>query len=136
MKLTSSKKYTIKLYLSIFFVVQIIGLQFLKNSPEFVENFYSKGLFIGISKLMRFTLSWIPFSFGDVFYTVVILYAIRWFFVNFKRIYKDTKKWLLDVLSSVSILFFAFHFFWGYNYYRVPLQESLNLKTEKAQIFL
>ena len=130
MKLTLTKKYAIKLYLIIFFIVQIIGLQFLKNSPEFVESFYSKGLFIWISKLMRYTLGWIPFSVGDVFYTIFILYSIRWFFINFKRIYKDTKKWLLDVLSSVSVLFFAFHFFWGFNYYRIPLQESLNLKKE------
>ena len=123
-----SKKYKIKLYLCIFLIIQIVGIQILKSAPEVIEFYYSKGLYLGISKLLRYSLGWLPFSLGDLFYSITVLYSIRWFFINFRRIYRDTKKWSLDVFSSISILYFAFHLFWGFNYYRLPLHQNMELK--------
>jgi hypothetical protein len=98
--------------------------------PEFIECYYSEGVYPYISKLFRYTLGWIPFSFGDLVYAFAIIYSIRWFYVNRKRLRKDTKQWVVDVFSAVSIIYFAFHLFWGLNYYRLPLHKSLNLKSE------
>jgi len=75
-------------------------------------------------------LGWIPFSFGDLVYAFAIIYIVRWIFKNFKRIKTDTKNWFIDVFSAISIVYFAFHLFWGLNYYRLPLYKSLGLKSE------
>ncbi len=75
-------------------------------------------------------LGWIPFSFGDLVYGFAIIYIIRWVFKNFKRLRTDTKNWFIDVFSAASILYFAFHLFWGLNYYRLPLHKSLGLNSE------
>lgn len=109
---------------------QILLISILKHYPEFVEQFYSNGLYVFISNLNRYMFGWIPFSIGDVFYTLAGIYLIRWLFINRKRIINDTKNWLLDVGATLSIAYFAFHILWAYNYYRQPLYKSLNLNAD------
>ncbi len=79
---------------------------------------------------MRYVFGWLPISVGDILYTLLSLYIIRWLIVNRKRIIKDTKHWFLDVLSAISIGYFAFHLLWAFNYYRLPLHESLNIDKD------
>lgn len=108
-----------------FFIVKLLA-----NFPNFIEDYYSNGLYPITSKLFRYTLGWLPFSFGDLIYSSGILYILRWLVVNRKRIRKDFKNWLVDVFSAVSVIYIAFHLFWAMNYYRLPLHENLNLKAD------
>ncbi|MBU2928942.1 DUF3810 domain-containing protein [Winogradskyella psychrotolerans] len=119
-----------KLILVFFFGVQLLLLSQLKHYPEFVEQFYSNGLYVFISKLMRYTFGWLPFSVGDLFYTLAGIYLIRWLIVNRKRIFKDTINWLLDIGATLSVAYFAFHMLWAFNYYRQPLNKSLQLEAD------
>ncbi|TVZ60139.1 uncharacterized protein DUF3810 [Flavobacteriaceae bacterium MAR_2010_105] len=116
-----------KLIIGFSFIIQIIVLKILANFPEFVERYYSNGLYVFISKLMRYSFGWIPFSVGDVLYTLLAIYIVRWLVLHRKRIVKDTKKFILDVLSAFSIGYFAFHLLWAINYYRLPLHKSLQI---------
>lgn len=116
--------------LLIFLGVQIIVINILKYTPQFVETVYSNNLYIFFSKVLRYSLGWIPFSVGDILYIIGIIYVIRWFYKNFKRIYKDTLNWFLDIFAVVSIAYFAFHILWAFNYYRQPLHKSLALKAD------
>ena len=119
-----------KLALVIFFGIQIILISILKHYPEFVEQFYSNGLYVFLSKLMRYAFGWIPFSMGDILYTLAGIYIIRWLLINRKRILKDTLNWLLDIGATLSIAYFAFHMLWAFNYYRLPLNQSLNIDAD------
>ena len=109
---------------------QILLVKLLAHFPEFVEKYYSNGLYQFISSLMHYVFGWIPFSVGDVLYTIAIVYIIRWLIINRKRLLKDTKNWFLDVLTAISIGYFAFHLLWAFNYYRLPLHKSLNLSND------
>lgn len=119
-----------KLILVIFLGIQIITISILKHFPEFIEQFYSNGLYVFLSKLSRYVFGWLPFSVGDIFYTLAGIYITRWLIFNRKRIIKDTRNWLLDVGATLSIAYFAFHILWAFNYYRQPLYKSLNLEAE------
>lgn len=119
-----------KLIIALSIIPQIILLKILALYPHFVESVYSQGIYIWISKLMRYAFGWLPLSVGDILYTLLGLYIIRWFVVNRKRIIKDTKQWFLDVLSAISIGYFAFHLLWAFNYYRLPLHETLNIDRD------
>lgn len=119
-----------KIGLVIFLGVQILLISILKKHPDFVEQFYSNGIYVFLSKLMRYVFGWLPFSIGDIFYTLAIIYAIRWLIINRKRIIKDTKNWLLDVGATLSIAYFAFHILWAFNYYRQPLNTALHIDAE------
>ncbi|WP_460218789.1 DUF3810 domain-containing protein [Psychroserpens sp. MEBiC05023] len=111
-------------------IPQIILLKILAYYPSFVESVYSHGIYIWISKLMRYAFGWIPFSVGDILYTILGVYILRWLFINRKRIIKDTIQWTLDVLSAISIGYLAFHVLWAFNYYRLPLHKSLQIDNE------
>ena len=108
-----------------FLLVKIIG-----SNHEFIETYYTNGLYQFTSKILRYVFGWLPFSFGDVFYALAIIYMIRWVIKNRKRFTKETKHWFIEVFSFISIIYFAFHVFWGMNYYRIPLNESLGLDKE------
>ncbi|MFV9550367.1 DUF3810 domain-containing protein [Algibacter sp. PT7-4] len=108
-----------------FLIVKLLGFY-----PEFVELYYSNGLYPLISKMSRFLLGWLPFSFGDLVYTFAGILIIKWVYKNRKRLRKDTKNWLIDVFAAGAIIYGAFHLFWGLNYYRLPLHKNLNLEHD------
>jgi Protein of unknown function (DUF3810) len=118
-----------KTIIALSIIPQYLIVKLLSNYPNFVETYYSNGLYQFISKTLRYVFGWLPFSVGDLFYTIAIIYIIRWFFINRKRFIKDTKSWFVDVFAAVSLVYFAFHLFWGLNYYRLPLHKTLELKN-------
>lgn len=119
-----------KLFLISLIPVQVIVLQVLKYFPEFVEVYYSTGIFPLISEALRFTFGWIPFSVGDVFYFIFIILIVRWLYKNLIKVRRDPKSFFLDLFSSLSLVYLFFNLIWGFNYYRVPLHESLSIKKK------
>ena len=119
-----------KTIVALLLILQYALVKWLAHYPEFVETYYSNGLYPIISNIFRYVLGWLPFSFGDLIYAFTIVYALRWLYKNRKRLRKDTKRWFVDVVAVLSIFYFAFHLFWGLNYYRLPLHENLNLNYD------
>lgn len=119
-----------KLILTALLIIQILFLQLLKFFPEFIESYYSNGLYPIISTMSRYLFGWIPFSIGDVFYTLIGVIAIRWLYKNVKRIRTDIVSFILDITATLSIVYFVFNLLWGFNYYRVPLHKTLELETK------
>ena len=118
-----------KIIIALSIIPQFLIVKLLSFYPNIVETYYSNGLYPFISKASRYVFGWIPFSIGDILYTIAGIYIIRWLFINRKRLVKDTKFWFVDVFSAISILYFAFHIFWGMNYYRLPVHKSLNIEN-------
>ena len=58
---------------------------------------------------------------------IILLITLFNIFLNKK---KNLIKITLNFFSIFSVLFFFFHFIWGINYYRIPLNKKLNLKTD------
>ncbi|MCX7550012.1 DUF3810 domain-containing protein [Xanthomarina sp. F2636L] len=119
-----------KPYIAFSIIPLFLIVKLLKQFPGVVETYYSLGIYPIISSFFRFTLGWIPFSFGDLVYGFAIIYIIRWLILNRRRVIKDTKYWLIDVFAAVSIIYFAFHLFWAMNYHRMPLHKNLNLEAD------
>jgi hypothetical protein len=36
----------------------------------------------------------------------------------------------MDIAATLSIVYFVFNLLWGFNYYRIPLHQTLNLDNE------
>lgn len=122
-----------KYFLPVFLFVQIILIKVLALFPDFVERYYSNGLYLYLSKISRIVLGWIPFSVGDLCYTLLIFFIFRWIYKNRKGFFINWKENGLTVLSFVSVLYFLFHFLWGINYYRIPLHEKIGVEKEYTQ---
>ena len=119
-----------KYILPLFLLVQIVILKILSFFPEMVEQFYSNGLYVVLSKISRTILGKIAFSVGDILYGLVIVYVLY-------SIWKTRKTWklqwknnLLKVTSFLSVAYFLFHLLWAFNYYRVPLFEKMNIERD------
>ncbi|WP_073016795.1 DUF3810 domain-containing protein [Flavobacterium micromati] len=119
-----------KYILPLFLVFQIIALQILPYFPLQVELYYSNGLYPIISNFSRIVLGKIPFSVGDMFYFVLIILGIKWLFTKRKTWKLDWKDNVLAVLSFISVFYFCFHLLWGFNYYRQPLFEKMNIERD------
>jgi hypothetical protein len=122
-----------KYILPLFLIIQIIFLKIIAFFPEVVERFYSNGLYILISKILRTTLGKIPFSVGDVIYGILIVLLVF-------KIWKTRKSWRLDwkanllkITSVLSIVYFLFHLLWALNYYRVPLFEKMKIERDYTE---
>ena len=119
-----------KYILPIFFLVQIIFLKIIQFFPEYVERFYSNGLYVILSKTSRIVLGKIPFSVGDCIYFILIVLLIKWFWNTRKTWKQEWKNNLLRALSVLSLFYFFFHFLWGFNYYREPLFEKMSIERD------
>lgn len=116
-----------KYFLPLFLLFQLIGLKILTLFPEFIETYYTNGLYLYISHFLRTIFGKIPFSVGDLIYTSVIAWIIVWFYKNRKENWKSK---VLAVVNFISIFYFLFNLLWALNYYRVPLYQKLDIKTD------
>lgn len=119
-----------KYILPILLMVQIFVVKMLSFFPDFVENYYSNGIYVGISKLERIVFGWIPFSVGDVIYFIVVFFILKWFWKIRKTWRSDWKTHLLKVLSFFSVFYFLFHLLWAVNYHRIPLFEKMAIERQ------
>ena len=118
------------LIIGLLLFVQMGIVRILALFPEFIENYYSNGLYPLISKGFRYAFGWLPFSFGDVMYAVLIFIALREIVLLFKSRFRQFKTFCIRTLALASIVYGAFHLLWGMNYYRPPLHESLSIENE------
>ena len=110
--------------------VQLIGLIFIKNHPSLIETYYSQKFYPLLFDFYRFFFEKIPFSIGDFFYAIFIMYISYEIVLAFK---KKNIKWidtLKKTLSIFSIIFLAFNLNWGLNYHRIPLHKKLNYNVK------
>jgi hypothetical protein len=119
-----------KYFLSFFLFFQILFLQVIPFFPEYIEQFYSNGLYPKIAKFSRIVFGTIPFSVGDFIYFIVISFILMWFWNKRKSWKLDWKNNMLSILSFLSVFYFLFHILWAFNYHRQPLFEKMAIKKE------
>lgn len=110
--------------------LQIVAVTVLKHFPQFVETYYSNGLYPILSQAERLGLGWLPFSFGDFLYAILVIFLIRWLIIRFKTRFRKPLAWFLEAIATLSIIYACFNLFWGFNYYRLPMHQALNIKDD------
>src|SRR5690606_24486100 len=126
-------KYKIQNTLALLLIPQIILIKWVGGYPEFIERYYSTGIYPVISGFWRILLGWIPFSVVDILYALLIIIAFRYIIVNRVAIKKKPLLFLRDVVMVASVAYFSFHLLWGFNYYREPLAKTLGLPEKHTQ---
>lgn len=121
------KDYILNKVLSIFLILQILFVGYISHYPEWVEKYYSNGVYLAISGFLRRSLGWIPISIGDILYAVFFLFIVRWIRLLIVTRFSPFRKHLYAAGSVVSLLFFFFHLLWGLNYYRLPLHKKMQI---------
>ena len=126
-------KTKIKNLVALLLLPQIFLVKWLGQYPEFIETYYSKGIYPYISGFWRSIIGWIPFSVGDILYALLIIMGIRYILVNRMFIKNNILGFLRDIAMVLSVAYFTFHLLWGLNYYRQPLSKTLELGGKHSQ---
>jgi len=111
-------------------IPQVLLVKWLAGHPEWVEHYYSNGLYPMVSKFFRLLFGWIPFSIGEIIYTLLILVGLRFVIRYRKRIKKKPLIFLRNLVLVFSVFYFTFHITWGLNYYREPLAKKLAIGNQ------
>jgi hypothetical protein len=105
--------------------------------PQIVEQYYSRGLFLGVRWSIDYLLAWFPAPLMYVFWALFLI----WLVYQCRRLYRREATWQKKALSFFTgtlafvggILFF-FLFLWGYNYIRVPIEDQLGIEATPLEI--
>lgn len=114
-------------------LVLAILIYILSFFPVIIESYYSSFFYFFIADSQRVTFGWLPFSFGDILYTFVIIYILILLTQCFKCILKKQICWQLfarGCLKLIKILLWVYVIFnvsWGLNYNRLGIAHQLNL---------
>ena len=121
--------YILNKFLSAFLILQIVLVGMVSHFPNWIEKYYSRGIYPVISGFFRRLLGWIPFSVGDILYGVLILIILRWIWLLIETHLSPFREHLYKLGAFLSVMFFIFHFFWGFNYYRLALNNRLGIES-------
>jgi hypothetical protein len=112
-----------------------LGLRELMNyTPQYVERFYSRGLFQSIRFMFDNSLGLLPVPWIFFFYIIAIYYLLK----GFKPLFTKNFTWkqrlwssVFSLLSLTGFLLFWFFTLWGFNYARPLFSTQISLKIEK-----
>ena len=114
-----------------------IIIHFLSVNTIWIEQYYSTGIYPYISSSLIYLLGWLPFSIGDVFYGVVVIWLIVRFIqqLRFYRSNRITKSLLhisgIKSLRYLLLIYLFFNVLWGINYNRMGIATQLGLTKGK-----
>ncbi len=115
----------------------VVSILLLKFFPAIIEQYYSTGIYVFISRFERVITGWSPISLGDIFYAVVFIKLFIWLFSLIKTLVKKRATWkkfgsgCLDCLRMVLWIFIWFNLAWGLNYNREGIAYQLKLEPVK-----
>jgi hypothetical protein len=111
-------------------LIAIIVRVLLSQSPKLIERYYSRGFFIGIRYFLDTTLGWFPLPFVQVLLIGILIYFVCKVsnIIRFHETFLDSfKRFSLGIISFCFGVIFFFLVLWGFNYGRVPLEDSIQL---------
>jgi hypothetical protein len=121
-----------KLHLLLFLA---LAVKLFSLREDWVERFYTRGIYPPFSRLLRALLGWIPFSLGDLLYAgafVFLVVKVAKYLRLLAR--RQVQEPLFHVLLSrflylVLWIYLVFNLFWGLNYNRQGIATQLQLQV-------
>lgn len=109
--------------------------------PLFTELVYSNGIFVAVRWVFDNTLGMLPFS---VFYALIAYILFKWIYKLFRwvrfnlklsgvSIIEKVKYTGLSFLAYISKIIFFFFFLWGFNYFRISVEEKMGLDVKNIE---
>lgn len=108
---------------------QILFINYISNKTQFIETYYSEGIYPYISRCLRILFGWIPISVGDVLAILMLLIFGTQIFSLIKNNFQNFFQKSIQLLSFLSFVYCCFYLFWGLNYFRAPLAKKLQLES-------
>lgn len=120
-------RHTILIWLA---VATFLLTEVLSRFPSFTESVYSESIYPIIATILTTFSRWFPFSMDDLFYVLLIVFGIICLLLVIFRKLK-IRKFLVILVNSLALLYILFYWLWGFNYFREPLNERLDITNSK-----
>tara|TARA_B100000963_G_scaffold46760_1_gene35063 strand:+ start:636 stop:1634 length:999 start_codon:yes stop_codon:yes gene_type:complete len=107
-------------------IPQILLVNFVKNNPSIIDDYYSYYLYNNILKINSFLYSNINIPVGEILYIILFIILIYLVYRAFSFKLKDS----VNLLAFISLVYFIFYSFWGLNYFKTSISDELNIKND------
>ena len=107
-------------------IPQILLVNFVKNNPSIIDDYYSYYLYNNILKINSFVYSNINIPVGEILYIILVIILIYLVYRSFSFKLKDS----VNLLAFISLVYFIFYSFWGLNYFKTSISDELNIKND------
>ena len=107
-------------------IPQILLVNFVKNNPSIIDDYYSYYLYNNILKINSFVYSNINIPVGEILYIILVIILIYLVYKSFSFKLKDS----VNLLAFISLVYFIFYSFWGLNYFKTSISDELNIKND------
>ena len=127
-----------KSYKLLVLVLICLGIHLFGRNSQWVDDYYAYGIYLYISKALRFLLGWIPFSIGDFLYLAIIILVLRVIIIFFRKVLKKeiTKSYVVQKIyrnvSLLCIVYILFQLLWGLNYSRTGITKDFELTIDSV----
>lgn len=116
----------LRFFIALALIPQIFIVNFLKNNPSLVDEYYTNWIYKGIFRINSLIFSNISFPVGELLY-LFITFLFIYFIYNLFR-FKLTD--FLNFFTFISIIYFLFYSLWGLNYFNNSISSKVNLKNQ------
>jgi hypothetical protein len=122
----------------IILLISVVLIRLSSLEPQWVEKYYSRGIYPAISKGLRALTGWLPFSVGDLLYITAALWVLRQLLLWVKTARRNeiTWPWAQQRISIYIRIFLSiyllFNVLWGLNYNRTGIAGQLDLEINDS----
>ena len=116
----------IKSIFALALIPQVLLVNFIKNNPLIIDDYYPDYLYSNILKINSFIYSNINIPVGEILYVILIVVLIYLVYRVFSFRLNDS----VNLLAFISIVYFIFYSFWGLNYFKTSISYELNIKND------
>ena len=116
----------LKSFFALILIPQILLVNFIKNNPSIIDDYYPDYLYSYILKINSFIYSDINIPIGEILYLILIVILIYLVY----RVFSFKLNDLVNLLAFISIVYFIFYSFWGLNYFKTSISHKLNIKND------
>ncbi len=105
-----------------------------------VERFYSTGIYPQIGVALRYALTWLPFSLGDLLYGYVLIWLVWKLVAALRKLAKGqlngdrVKLFFKRALIKLLLIYIFFNLLWGINYNRKGIAHQIGLSMESYTV--
>ena len=115
----------IKSIFALALIPQVLLVNFIKNNPSIIDDYYPDYLYSNILNINSFIYSNINIPVGEILYLILIVILIYLVYRVFSFRLNDS----VNLLAFISIVYFIFYSFWGLNYFKTSISDELNIKN-------
>ncbi|MDQ2857658.1 MAG: DUF3810 domain-containing protein [Candidatus Eremiobacteraeota bacterium] len=117
-------------------VLAALAVRYAMPSPDWIERYYSNGVYPLVDVLVRGLTQRLPFCLGDVLFVAALGWLVRYWIVTLRRERRKRRAVLVRLvprtIAAACVIFIWFMFAWAYNYGRIPLASKIPVHTERT----